>query len=211
MEAGLKRTELKAHIARVAARLFYEQGIHAVGVDRIADEAKITKRTLYHHYSSKDELIAASLRVSPIVVFPTEGKPVERIAGAFENLGRFLESTRYRGCPFIFYAAELVDRDHPARAIIEQLVAKRRAWFRDLAVQAGAARPQALAEQLDVLFDGALAAGAKRGELAPARAALSAARALLDIAIAQSANSRPKAPRRRGVEPARSSCDRARP
>lgn len=183
MEAGLKRSDLKAHIARVAARLFAEEGIHAVGVDRIADRAHVTKRTLYHHYPSKDELIAASLRVASIVIFPKEGDPIAKILGAFEMLGAFLADTNYRGCPYIFYTAELVDRRHPARAIVERRIAQRRAWFRDLAAQAGVCDPQTLAEQLDVLFDGALAAGAKRADVQPARAALGAARTLIDLAL----------------------------
>jgi len=178
----LKRPELKAHIAQVAAHLFYEQGIHAVGVDRIADEAQITKRTLYHHYPSKDELIAAALRVAPIVSFPREGTPTERILGAFEMVAQFLTHSHYRGCPYIIFTAEIVDRRHPARQIIEQRIAKRRAWFRDAAAQAGADNPELLSEQLDVLFDGALASGTKREDLRPVKAALAAARALIDSA-----------------------------
>lgn len=179
MDLAIKRSDLKAHIAKVAAKLFYEEGIHAVGVDRIADEAQITKRTLYHHYPSKDQLIAAALRVAPIVSFPMEGTPVERIIGAFEMLGEFLTDTNYRGCPYIIFNAELVERGHPARQIIERRIAKRRAWFREMAQQAGASDPDLLSEQLDVLFDGALASGTKRGDLTPAKAALSAAKTLL--------------------------------
>jgi AcrR family transcriptional regulator len=179
MDAAVKRSDLKAHIAKAAARLFYEEGIHAVGVDRISDEAQVTKRTLYHHYASKDELIAAALRVAPIISFPREGTAVQRIIGAFEMLGEFLTSTKYRGCPYIIFTAELVERRHPARQIIERRIAKRRMWFRDMAQEAGARDPDALSEQLDVLFDGALASGTKRGELRPAHAALAAARALI--------------------------------
>jgi AcrR family transcriptional regulator len=179
MDLAVKRSELKAHIAKVAARLFYEEGIHAVGVDRIADEAQITKRTLYHHYPSKDQLIAAALRVAPMVPFPIDGPPEERIIGAFEMLAEFLTSTKYRGCPYIIFTAELVERGHPARQIVERRIAKRRAWFRDMAHHAGARDPDLLSEQLDVLFDGALASGTKRGDLMPARAALSAAKTLL--------------------------------
>jgi len=183
MQAGLKRADLKRHIARVAARLFCEQGIHAVGVDRIADEAQITKRTLYHHFPSKDQLIAESLRVSPIVFFPTEGTALERIIGAFEMLATFLEETDFRSCPYIFYTAELVDRRHPARAIIDRGIAKRLAWFRERSSEAGAVHPDRLAEQLDILFDGALAAGAKRADTQPARAALDAARTLITLSV----------------------------
>jgi AcrR family transcriptional regulator len=182
MQAPLKRSELKAHLARVASELFYRDGIHAVGVDRIADEAGVTKRTLYHHYPSKDDLITAALRVSPIIAFPNDGSPVERIMGAFDALKEFLARTDYRGCPYIFFTAELVDRKHPARHVVQRRVAKRRMWFTEMAEAAGARDPLLLAEQLDVLFDGALASGAKREDLRPAEAAISAAQALIELA-----------------------------
>jgi AcrR family transcriptional regulator len=182
MQAPLKRSELKEHIARVASDLFYRHGINTVGVDRIADVAGVTKRTLYHHYPSKDELITAALRVSPIIDFPREGKPVERIIGAFLALKEFLTKTEYRGCPYIFFTAELVDRNHPARQVVQRRVAKRRAWFADLAAAAGARDPAMLAEQLEVLFDGALASGTKREDIRPAEAAVSAVRSLIELA-----------------------------
>ena len=182
MQASVKRQDLPAHIARTAAELFYREGIHKVGVDRVADAAAITKRTLYHHFASKDALIAAALRMAPFVEFPREGEPADRIAGAFARLGDFLAQTRYRGCPLIIFTAELVDREHPARQIVEQIVEKRRAWFSRRAREAGARDPELLGEQLDVLFDGALAAGTKRGDLTPARAASAAARTLVEVA-----------------------------
>jgi AcrR family transcriptional regulator len=181
MRVSRKRPDLKAHLAKVAADLFYRRGIHTVGVDRIADEAGVTKRTLYHHYSSKDELIAAALRASHIVEFPREGAPQARIVGAFEALRAFLEESEFRGCPYIFFTAELVDRDHPARRIAQRRVAKRRAWFAEMAALAGAIDSGSLAEQLDVLFDGALASGAKREDLRPVEAAITAARSLLSL------------------------------
>ncbi|HEV3154540.1 MAG TPA: helix-turn-helix domain-containing protein [Candidatus Baltobacteraceae bacterium] len=181
METPRKRSELKEHIAKVAAALFYRDGIHAVGVDRIALEAGVTKRTLYHHYASKDDLITAALRVSPIVRFPCEGAPVERILGAFTALKDFLSCTDFRGCPYIFFTAELIDRNHPARHVVQRRVAKRRAWFADMSRQAGASDPGLLGEQLDVLFDGALASGTKREDLRPVDAAIKAARALIAL------------------------------
>ncbi len=159
------------HIAEVAARLFYRDGIHAVGVDRVAATAGLTKRTLYRHFRSKDELIAASLRRAPRVQFPGHGAPVERILGAFDMLEKFLDGSEYRGCPYIIFTAELTEPGHPARRLIEHLLAKRRAWFHDRAVEAGLQNPDDVAEQLDVLFDGAAASGAKRGNLIAARTA----------------------------------------
>ncbi len=177
------------YIAEVAAGLFYRDGIHAVGVDRVAETAGLTKRTLYRHFRSKDELIAASLRRAPQVKFPESGEPLERIAGAFDMLETFLDGSNYRGCPYIIFTAELTEPGHPARRIIERMLEKRRAWFRDRAAEAGLDNPHDVAEQLDVLFDGALASGAKRGNLDAARAAkrlalmaLASARALCSTA-----------------------------
>jgi AcrR family transcriptional regulator len=188
---------LRDHIAEVAAALFYSDGIHVVGVDRVAAEASVTKRTLYRHYRSKDALIAAALQAAPPMAFPREGSARDRILGAFEMLEGFLTGTRYRGCPFIIYAAELADPKHPARILIETLVYKRRAWFKRRAAEAGAADPEILSEQLDVLFDGALASGAKRGELKPVAAALAGARILLDGATSRKESGQAPASARR--------------
>lgn len=172
------------YIAEVAAELYYREGIHRVGVDRIADTASLTKRTLYHHFRSKDELIVAALRRAPTVKFPDEGEPRERVLGAFSLLEDFLEGTRYRGCPYIIFAAELTDPGHPARKLIEHRLLKRRRWFRDRVAEAGLPDPDQVAEELDLLYDGALALGAKRGDLAAARTARRlAARILAEVRV----------------------------
>lgn len=177
------------YIAEVAADLFYRDGIHAVGVDRVANTAGLTKRTLYRHFRSKDDLIAASLRGAPRVKFPDAGGPTERIIGAFDMLENFLNGTKYRGCPYIIFTAELTEPDHPARRLIETLLAKRRRWFRDRAAEAGLRNPEDVAEQLDVLFDGAAASGAKRGDLVAVRAA----KGLVRMVLASAAPSRDRA------------------
>lgn len=159
------------YIAEIAADLFYRDGIHAVGVDRVADTAGLTKRTLYRHFRSKDELIAAALRRAPRVKFPGVGEPLERIIGAFDVLATYLDGTQYRGCPYIIFTAELTERDHPARRLIDKLLANRRGWFRERAAEASLRNPEEVAEQLDLLFDGALASGAKRGNLIAAHTA----------------------------------------
>jgi AcrR family transcriptional regulator len=172
------------YIAEVAAGLFYRDGLHAVGVDRVADVAGLTKRTLYRHFRSKDELIAASLRRAPRVLFPEIGPPLERVIGAFEMLETFLAGTEYRGCPYIIFTAELTEPGHPARRLIEKYLAKRRTWFRDRAVEAGLSDPDDVAEQLDVLFDGAIASGAKRRDLVAAHTAKKLASMVLENAAA---------------------------
>ena len=180
---AVPRTALSDRIATVAGDLFYREGIHLVGVDRVAAAAKVTKRTLYRYFRSKDELVAAALRCAPRIRFPHDGTAQERIDGAFTAMIEFLRDTDYRGCPYIIVSAELVDPKHPARIAVKSLVEKRRQWFAQRAAEAGAGEPALLAEQLDLLFDGALASSAKRGELAPAHAAASAARTLVAAAL----------------------------
>ncbi|HEY4439363.1 MAG TPA: helix-turn-helix domain-containing protein [Candidatus Elarobacter sp.] len=174
------RGSLGDHIASVAAKLFYREGINVVGVDRVAAEAEVTKRTLYRYFRSKDELIVAALKRGPRVRFPAEGTPKARMLGAFDMLIAFLDGTKLRGCPFMNGAAELADPRHPGREVVRRATERRRAWFRALAEEAGA--PAQLGEQLDVLFDGALASSMIATDLAPARAALAAAKALVNAA-----------------------------
>jgi AcrR family transcriptional regulator len=175
---------LSDHIARVAANLFYREGFHVVGVDRVAAKAEITKRTLYRYYPSKDELIAAALRRGARIAFPKDGPPRERILGAFDGLIELINTPSYHGCPYINAAAELTNRNHPGRVIVEQLTARRRRWFQDRVTELGVPHPEVLAEQLDVLFDGALANAMKRVVDTPAIAAREAATILLDAALA---------------------------
>lgn len=177
----IRGPELKAHIASVAASLFYAHGINRIGVDRIADTAGVTKRTLYHHFGSKDALVTEALRASPIVLLPPEGSPIERICGAFDALTSFLTDNAFRGCPYIIFTAELTERNHPARRLIERRILKRRKWFESRLQEAGARTPEMLAEELDVLFDGALAVAAKSGTFDPVIAARRAAMRLLEI------------------------------
>ena len=182
---------LRDHIAKVAALLYYSDGVQRVGMDRIAAEAGVTKRTLYRHFPSKEALVAGALRLAPRVHFPRLGSPIERILGAFAVAEEFLTDTQFRGCPYIIFAAELTDRRHPARTLIEELLAKRRRWFRERAAEAGAPEPDRLAEQLDVIFDGAVASGAKRGDLRPVRAAMEAAKLVLVHTLEQAGVRRP--------------------
>ena len=174
---------LASHIAEVAAELFYQRGINLVGVDAIANAAGITKRTLYRHFASKDNLVVASLSHGPSVNFPPAGEPRKRLLGAFDDLIRFVGAPTYRGCPYINAAAELTNPAHPARKIVENFTTRRRSWFRRRLTEAGVSDAEMLAEQLDLLFDGALANATKRRSTAPAVAARAAAQTLINAAL----------------------------
>jgi AcrR family transcriptional regulator len=174
--------EMQERILQTTDRLFYEQGIRAVGVDTVAAEVGISKRTLYNYYPSKDELIAAYLsrRFRPMEL--TDQPAAGQILGNFDRLERAFSSDRFRGCPFVNAVAELKEPAHAANAIALAFKDARRAWFRALLSRLDVADPDGLAMQLMLLVDGAIAAVIVRGDPKVARAARSAAATLLSAA-----------------------------
>jgi AcrR family transcriptional regulator len=190
-------------ILETSDRLFYNQGIRAVGVDTIAAAAGISKRTLYDYFPSKDALIVAYLSRRTGLIQPSEAPPVEQILGVFDWLERWFASGRFRGCPFVNAVTELGEAKHPANAIAATFKEQRRIWFRDLLHSIGVPDPESLATQLAILVDGAMATALVRGDPTMARAAREAARVLLSAAgapvpgAAKSPAKRPVAPKRR--------------
>ena len=173
------KPDMKDRILETADRLFYLQGIRAVGVDTIAAEIGISKRTLYNHFPSKDALISAYLARRFVQPRPSEKPPVEQILGTFDSLERRFSSKDFRGCPFVNAVAELGSEDQSVRKIAIAFKESRRLWFRDLLVQMGVGNAEALATQLAVLVDGCIAQDLVRNEPAMARAAKEAATVLL--------------------------------
>jgi AcrR family transcriptional regulator len=170
---------MKDRILETADRLFYLQGIRAVGVDTIAAEIGISKRTLYNHFPSKDALIAAYLARRFVQPRPSEKPPAEQILGTFDQLERRFSARDFRGCPFVNAVAELGSEDQSVRKIAIEFKESRRLWFRDLLVQIGVVNAEALATQLTVLVDGCIAQDLVRNDPAMARAAKEAASVLL--------------------------------
>jgi AcrR family transcriptional regulator len=170
---------MKERILETADRLFYLQGIRAVGVDTIAAEIGISKRTLYNHFPSKDALIAAYLERRVVQPRPSDKPPAEQILATFDSLERRFASKDFRGCPFVNAVAELGTEDQSVRRIAIAFKESRRLWFRDLLVQLGVADAEGLATQLALLVDGSIAQDLVRNDPAMARAAREAARVLL--------------------------------
>jgi len=173
---------MQERILATADRLFYGQGIRAVGVDTIAAEIGISKRTLYNYFASKDDLIVAYLsrRVRPAP--PSDLPPVQQILGAFDRLERTMATGVFRGCPFVNAVAELKEPTHAANRIALAFKEQRREWFRGLLVELGVKDPDPLAMQLLLLVDGAIAAAIVRGDPRVAVAARQAAGVLLAAA-----------------------------
>src|SRR6266581_8613066 len=144
------RQPMKERILETADRLFYLQGIRAVGVDTIAAEIGISKRTLYNHFPSKDALIAAYLTRRFVAPRPSDKSPIEQILGTFDSLERRFAGKDFRGCPFVNAVAELGE-DRSVRKIAVAFKESRRLWFRDQLMQLGVAYADALATQLALL------------------------------------------------------------
>jgi AcrR family transcriptional regulator len=182
---SLGRQEMQERILKTADRLFYLQGIRAVGVDTIAAEIGISKRTLYNYFPSKDVLIVAYLsrRLKPADT--SDKPPVEQILGDFDRLERAFASAGFRGCPFVNAVAELGEAAHAATKLAVAFKEQRRTWFRRLLIKLDVPEPDGLATQLMLLVDGAIAAALVRGDPKMARAARAAARVLLIAAGVQ--------------------------
>ncbi len=172
-------------ILEAADRLFYTKGIRAIGVDTVAAEAGVSKRTLYNHYPSKDALITAYLTARFSLLPPSDRPAREQLLGAYERVERMVADGSFRGCPYVNAVTELGDPKHPAAAIAVQFKEQRRLWYRTLLERLGARNPDALATQLQILFEGALSLALVRGDPALARSAKAAAATLIDAACAK--------------------------
>ena len=174
-----EKIDMKERILQTADRLFYLQGIRAIGVDTIAAEIGISKRTLYNHFPSKDALITAYLERRFVQPRASNKSPIEQILGTFDSLERLFSAKDFRGCPFVNAVAEMGPKDRAVKKIATAFKESRRLWFRDLLLELGVADPEALATQLTLLVDGAIAQDLVRDDPAMARAAKEAATTLL--------------------------------
>ena len=170
---------MKERILETADKLFYLQGIRAIGVDTIAAEIGISKRTLYNHFPSKDALIAAYLERRFVHARPSDKPPVEQILGTFDSLERRFAAKDFRGCPFVNAVAELGPSDRAVKKIAAAFKESRRVWFRERLTELGVVEADALATQLVLLVDGSIAQDLVRDDPAMARAAKEAAKVLL--------------------------------
>lgn len=154
-----------------ATRLFYEEGIHAVGVDRIIDEAAVTRATLYKQFGGKENLVLAYLRNEDEMLramFAGAGaavtSPADLVDAVIDGIAADIRLRHTRGCPFINAAAEYPDADGAVR----QLIDEHREWFRStlraVAEDAGLDEPDDVAASLVLLRDAALVGGYLDGE-----------------------------------------------
>lgn len=171
-----------------AIALFYRDGFHATGIDRILAESGVAKMTLYKHFKSKDELIEAALRqrLEPsrqMMAWALENlAPRAAILTVFDGLHQLLHGKEFFGCAFVNAAAEFHDREHPIHRVAALHKANAQLHFRTALERLGVAEPERLARQLQYLMEGAITMAHVQGPAEQAREAKDAAAVLLGAA-----------------------------
>jgi len=157
-EAGTAEKVLVA-----ASRLFYANGVRAVGMDWIVAESGVAKTSLYRHFQTKDDLVAAFLEREDrefwdqwkAAVEAGASNPKAELMSLLGWIGRRVSRDGYRGCPQINVAAEFADPEHPARKIRKRHKAAMLERLRAIVARTGVARADDIAVQLALLIDGA--------------------------------------------------------
>ena len=185
-------SETRIHVLEIARDLFYWEGIHATGVDRVVAAAGIGPTTLYRLFASKDDLVAAYVEDSAAgyrefilsVTDASVGTPRERILALFDATLEMLGPEQCRGCPFLQALAEYPDPD----SAVHRACATIKAWVRtrlhELVADLDVADPELLGDQLALVLEGVYASVAALTVTGPATRARRAAETLIDAALA---------------------------
>ncbi|BCJ32153.1 TetR/AcrR family transcriptional regulator [Actinocatenispora sera] len=188
-EQAAVRKPPRERLLAAANELFYAEGVHTVGIDRIIERAGVAKASLYSTFGSKDELVRSYLagrhariadRVTAAVA--RHDTPREQILAIFDSQAETCAAPGFNGCPFMAASAE-----SPRGGVVEEETDRYRAWLRgvfaDLAAKAGVADPAEVAHALHVIYDGtSVSARMDHDAAAVSRTARAAAVALLDAA-----------------------------
>ncbi|MBZ6210934.1 TetR/AcrR family transcriptional regulator [Streptomyces olivaceus] len=153
----------RERILDTAEELFRSEGIRGVGVQAIAERAGTTKMAIYRHFGTKDALVAEWLRIVAAdyqaafdrVEADFPDRPREQILGLARFIAEGLPAISHRGCPFINSLAELPDRSHPARQVIEEHKARQTRRLTGMCVRAALPDPEQAAAQITFVLEGA--------------------------------------------------------
>jgi AcrR family transcriptional regulator len=189
--APADRPTARERILSVASELFYQQGVRAVGIDTIIAAAGVAKMSLYRAFPSKDDLVAAYLERRNVefwdrwdrTVAAWPGDPRAQLEGLLDAITRRTLDAAYRGCPFLNTATEFPGSNLPGDRVIRDHMRAVNDRLRALAAAAGARDPQGLADQLQLVIDGAYVAGQSQGVDGPGRALAAAGRVLIAAAL----------------------------
>lgn len=169
--------------------MFYQEGIRAIGVDTIVERSGVGKATLYRHFPTKDDLIAAYIEEEDRahqqwfeeIVSAPDRSPKGQLMAWFEACEQRIKEPGFRGCPFLNAMAEIAETEHPAYRHAVQHEHALRHRLAQLGRQAGARDPEQLADQLLLVVNGALASAPLFGEASPAHQLKTIAAHLIDL------------------------------
>ncbi len=172
----------RERLVRAASRLFYYEGVRAIGVERLISEAAVTKATFYRHFAAKDDLVVAYLETKD-AYYKAVAEPLaaahpaaEAIDLIFEAIAEHARERGFRGSPFMNAAAEYPDADSPVRLLVTAHREWQRTLFRDLLTELGHPAPESAAGALLMLYDGAMVAGQLDGPASARKTLLDAVR-----------------------------------
>ena len=181
----------REHLVETAVELFAAQGYHATGIDQIIARAGVSKKTLYHHFRSKEELILAALRHYDGLfrngfmrqVEAAATSPRQRLLAVFDVAGQWFAGEAFYGCMFINAVGEYAEDDTPIRAVCRDFKRLMRGYLLELCQAAGAADPRTLADQLALILEGAIVTAQVSERTQAARIARNIASLLIERAV----------------------------
>lgn len=159
--------DVRQRLLDTAADLFYREGVRAIGIDLIIERAQVAKTSLYRHFRTKDDLVAAFLTREDAefwgqwdeVAKRHADDPAAELDALLQWVGQRVARPGYRGCPQLNVAAEFADPEHPARRIAAAHKLEQQRRLAALCKRLGAKKPDMVAAQLSLLIDGAFTSG----------------------------------------------------
>ena len=191
MKTKLPKPSKRDQLIQTAVKLFAKNGIHATGVDSIVEQSGVTKKTLYAHFRTKEELVLAVLRYYDGIARNEFMQKVEsggttpraKLLAIFDFAKDWFQQNNFYGCLFVNTIGEYSGKDTPIRQICKEYKKLVKDYIHSLCQQAGAKDPQGLAEELALLLEGATVTAQVSQNSKTAKIAKRAAKALIDNAI----------------------------
>ncbi len=181
----------RQQLVDTAIKLFSAHGYHGVGIDWISREAGVTKKTMYHHFHSKNELILAALKhhdglfrnefMNAVKAFHED--PYERLLGIFDVAHHWFSDKKFYGCMFINAIGEYSEPDSSIRNVCQEFKSLMRKYIAQLAEDAGIKDTESIATSLAILLEGSIVTAQVSGTPDSAIEAKKAAKLLVDLAL----------------------------
>jgi AcrR family transcriptional regulator len=187
----LSGAQAEEQLIQAASELFYAKGVRAIGIDAVIERAGVNKMSLYRRFTSKEDLVVAYLermddaywRRFGASIAKHPGEPARQLVQILADLAERASEPAYRGCPFVNVSCEFDGAEHRVRQVVSRNKTALFAQLVELARQAGAKDPQALASGLALLIEGVYTASQTYGAgSAPVRTAPALAEQLVRVA-----------------------------